>query len=76
MKITIIDNYDSFTYNLKLMLETAEKLAAPFPVVRVDLFNVAGRIIFGEMTFTSLGGLMDFYTDSFLLETGRMINLP
>ena len=62
--------------NLKLMLETAEKLAAPFPVVRVDLFNVAGRIIFGEMTFTSLGGLMDFYTDSFLLETGRMINLP
>ena len=62
--------------NLELMLETAEKLAAPFPVVRVDLFNVAGRIIFGEMTFTSLGGLMDFYTDSFLLETGRMIDLP
>lgn len=62
--------------NLELMLETAEKLAAPFPVVRVDLFNVAGRIIFGEMTFTSLGGLMDFYTDSFLLKTGRMIDLP
>lgn len=62
--------------NLKLMLETAEKLAAPFPVVRVDLFNLAGRIVFGEMTFTSLGGLMDFYTDAFLLETGRMIELP
>lgn len=62
--------------NLKLMLENAERLAAPFPVVRVDLFNLAGRIVFGEMTFTSLGGLMDFYTDAFLLETGLKIELP
>lgn len=62
--------------NLELMLETAERLAAPFPVVRVDLYNLAGRIVFGEMTFTSLGGLMDFYTDDFLLMTGEMIELP
>lgn len=62
--------------NLELMLETAEKLAASFPVVRVDLYNIDGRIVFGEMTFTSLGGFMDFYTDEFLLMTGRMIHLP
>ena len=62
--------------NLKQMLEIAEKLAAPFPVVRVDLYNIAGRIVFGEMTFTSLGGLMNFYTEAFLKMTGDMIKLP
>lgn len=62
--------------NLDRMLAVAEKLAAPFPVVRVDLYNIAGRIYFGEMTFTSLGGLMDFYTPEFLEKTGDMIRLP
>jgi hypothetical protein len=62
--------------NLQYMLEVAQKLSAPFPVVRVDLYNLAGRIVFGEMTFTSLGGLMNFYTDDFLRMTGGMIKLP
>ena len=61
--------------NLDRMLEIAETLARPFPVVRVDLYNVAGKVYFGEMTFTSLGGYMDFYTDDFLEMTGSMINL-
>ena len=69
------DNVIPEPVNLKLMLETAERLAAPFPVVRVDLYNIGGRIIFGEMTFTSLGGLMDFYTDDFLKKTGELIKL-
>lgn len=62
--------------NLKQMLEFAQKLSSPFPVVRVDLYNLEGRIVFGEMTFTSLGGLMDFYTDEFLKMTGDMIHIP
>ena len=62
--------------NLERMIETARILSRPFPVVRVDLYNLEGRIVFGEMTFTSLGGLMNFYTDEFLESTGRMINLP
>jgi len=61
--------------NLEGMLEAAEALAAPFPVVRVDLYNLAGRIVFGEMTFTSLGGLMNFYTPEFLLKAGNLITL-
>lgn len=61
--------------NLELMLQTAEKLAGSFPVVRVDLYNLAGKIYFGEMTFTSLAGLMDFYTEDFLRMTGSMIQL-
>lgn len=61
--------------NLKKMLEIAERLAKPFPVVRVDLYNLKGKIYFGEMTFTSLGGLMNFYSDEFLLKVGQMIDL-
>lgn len=61
--------------NLDYMLEVAEKLAKPFPVVRVDLYNLDGKIYFGEMTFTSLGGLMNFYTPEFLLKVGQMIDL-
>lgn len=61
--------------NFDRMIAVAERLARPFPVVRVDLYNIAGRIYFGEMTFTSLGGLMDFYTDDFQRMTGNLIDL-
>jgi len=61
--------------NLEKMLEVAEKLAKPFPVVRVDLYNIAGHIYFGELTFTSLGGTMDFYTQDCLYEMGNLIDI-
>lgn len=61
--------------NLNLMLEVAEKLSKPFPVVRVDLYNINGDIYFGELTFTSLGGTMDFYTQECLNEMGEMIDI-
>jgi len=61
--------------NLERMLAVAERLAAPFPVVRVDLYNIAGRIYFGEMTFTAVGALMNCYSEEFLLHTGRLIKL-
>ena len=57
------------------MLEVAEKLAKPFPVVRVDLYNLNGKIYFGEMTFTSYGAIMDFYSDLFLKKAGSEIDL-
>lgn len=34
------------------MLEVVRKLAAGFEFVRVDLYSVGRRIVFGEMTFT------------------------
>lgn len=61
--------------NFDEMIKIAEKLAKPFPCVRVDLYNINGKIYFGEMTFTSLGGLMDFYTDDFQKMAGSMIDL-
>lgn len=61
--------------NLDEMISLAEKLSAPFPVVRVDLYNIDGKVYFGEMTFTSNGGIMDFYTQEHLMELGQQIDL-
>jgi hypothetical protein len=38
--------------NLNDLIAVAEKLASGFPFVRVDLYSVNNRIIFGELTFT------------------------
>lgn len=61
--------------NFESMLVIAEKLAKPFPVVRVDLYNLDGKIYFGEMTFTSLGGLMNYYSDEFQNLAGSLIDI-
>lgn len=61
--------------NLNRMIEIAEKLSEGFPVLRVDLYNIKGKIYFGELTFTSQGGFMDFYTPEFLRLLGSKINI-
>ncbi len=45
---------------LSEMIETAEFLAKGFPMVRVDLFDIGGKIILSEMTFTPGGALIPF----------------
>lgn len=42
------------------MKEIAEKLSKPFSFVRVDLYQVGGKIYFGELTFFPAGGAPDF----------------
>ena len=39
--------------NYEKMVELAEKLSKPFKQVRVDFYNIDGKIYFGEMTFFS-----------------------
>lgn len=48
---------------LEKMAEAAEKLSAPFPFVRVDLYNSNGNVLFGEMTFTPMGCVNGYITD-------------
>ena len=59
--------------NLAELILAAEKLSQGFPCVRVDFYSINGKAYFGEMTFTSLGGMMDYYTDEFQLEAGERI---
>ena len=61
--------------NLDKMLEYARRLSAEFPILRVDLYNINGQIFFGELTFTSLGGMMNFFTQKFLDMMGKEADL-
>lgn len=61
--------------NFEMMLKTAALLASEFPQVRVDLYNIEGKIYFGELTFTSLGGLMTYFSEEFQEIAGGMIDL-
>ena len=42
--------------NLDEMLNIAKTLGENFTYVRVDLYNLSGKIVFGEMTFTPASG--------------------
>jgi|SRR5690606_129529 len=62
--------------NFKLMCELAEKLAGDFPFVRVDMYNIEGRIYFGEMTFYPTDGRVDYYPEEYNELLGSYIDLP
>lgn len=61
--------------SLDEMLVAAAKLSQGFPQVRVDFYDVDGKLYFGEMTFTSNGGWMQFFTRDFLLLMGNQVIL-
>lgn len=58
------------------MLNYARILSKGFPEVRVDLYESKGKVYFGEMTFTSQGGFMKYFTPEKLLEMGAKVTLP
>lgn len=62
--------------NLETMIEFARKLSKDFALVRVDFYNVDGKIYFGEMTFTSASGVDVFKPAEYDLKLGEMLELP
>lgn len=59
---------------LEEMKQIARALSKGFPQVRVDLYESQGRVWFGELTFTSLCGMMNYYTPAYLREMGAHIS--
>jgi TupA-like ATPgrasp len=57
--------------SLPAMLAAAEKLGAGFDFVRADFYEVAGRPLFGEMTFYPGSGLDKFHPVSLDAELGQ-----
>ena len=55
--------------SLEEMIGIAEKLAAGLPQLRVDLYEIEGRVFFGEMTFYSQSG----FDTSITLEADRIL---
>lgn len=62
--------------HLERMLEAAARLSKGFPEVRVDFYEAGGKLYFGEMTFSSMGGRMEYFTPQFLRELGDLCVLP
>lgn len=66
---------DSKPENGDELIAVAEKLAALFELVRVDLYNIDGRIVFSELTFHSGGGLIPFQPEKYDSEFGKMMGV-
>ena len=55
------------------MIEIARELSADFKFVRVDLYDINGRVYFGELTFSPTNGVFSHYTQEFLNEMGSKL---
>lgn len=58
------------------MKQLASVLSEGIPQVRVDLYEVEGRVYFGEMTFFHWSGLMPFEPNEWDEKFGSWISLP
>lgn len=61
--------------NFDKLLDCASILSKGHKQVRVDLYDIDGKIYFGEMTFTSQGGYMNYFTKDYLLEMGSQFEV-
>lgn len=62
--------------NFDEMLNVARKLSKNIPHVRVDLYNVNGKIYFGELTFFHWSGIVPFEPFDWDYKFGEYLNLP
>ena len=45
------------------MIKIAQTIAQKFEHVRVDLYDIKGKIFIGELTFTPEGEIMNYFTN-------------
>jgi len=57
------------------MIEQAEKLSQGVPHMRVDFYEVDGRVYFGEMTFSYWSGLVPFDPPEWDYKLGAWLDL-
>lgn len=62
--------------NFEKMIEIAEQLSKSIPHVRVDLYNINGKIYFGEYTFFHYGGIVPFQPAEWDFRFGNLLKLP
>jgi hypothetical protein len=65
-----------FPPNTQLMFSLAERLGSGLDFVRVDMYNVDGRIVFGEFTNYPDAGLGRFDPPEFDEVLGRKWRVP
>ena len=62
--------------NFDKMRELAEKLSEGIPHLRVDFYEVDGKIYFGELTFSHWSGMVPFEPEKWDKTFGDWIELP
>ena len=62
--------------NWEEMLEVAKRLSKGYRHMRVDLYNVNGKVYFGEMTFFHFCGVEPFEPDEWDYKFGEYLKLP
>lgn len=62
--------------HFKEMIGLAKKLSNGFPHVRVDFYEVDGKVYFGELTFFSMSGLTPFKPAKWDKIMGSWLTLP
>jgi hypothetical protein len=57
------------------MINLAKKLSSGLPFIRVDFYNLGGKILFGELTFFPMSGFGSFYPIEWNKIIGDLINI-
>lgn len=70
------DEMPSEPKNFTEMKSLAKALSKGFPQIRIDFYEVSGRVIFGEATLFTSAGLSPFEPDSWDHLLGSWIELP
>ena len=61
--------------SFELMKEYAEKLSADFKFVRVDFYEIDGKVYLGELTFTPAAGIFNYTDKKMEVKIGEMLDL-
>lgn len=61
--------------NFELMKQIAERLSDGIPQVRVDLYDLGDRVLFGEMTFFHFSGMVPFEPQEWDCKFGEWVDL-
>lgn len=62
-------------YGFEDMIRIAKELSKDFPFVRIDLYDVGGKIYISEFTFIPTGGFMHLEPEGVSEEWGRWLEL-
>ncbi len=62
--------------SLDKMISLAEKIARDFIFVRVDFYNIGGKVYFGEITFHPESGAGKFIPEIWDSKLGQLLQLP
>lgn len=63
-------------HNFNKMIEFSKMLSKDIPHVRVDWYEVNGKLYFGELTFYTCSGFIPFETEEWDYKMGEMLELP